>query len=165
MIDRTLFTPQHDDPPHPVPIDDLCTVPTSEMAYLLADALNTNGDVLEIGSGSGFQCAVLAERCRSVVSIECRLHEIAHKLPNHVALIVGNGYEYDTGEEFDGVLVTFATSAISPVWATQVKDGGRLVVPLQIGTTCRISVYERHGDELHLMEAIGYAPFAEGVQA
>lgn len=134
------------------------------MAYLLADCLGECKDVLEIGTGSGFQCAVLAERFRSVVSIECEPYPIAHKLPDHVALIVGNGYEFNTGEEFDGVLVTFAASSVSPVWAKQVRLGGRLVIPLQIGSCCRISVYQRDENGLRLIDTIGYAPFTEGVK-
>lgn len=171
MIDRSQFTPDGDNPPFAVPIDDLCTVPTEWMAILLADLLigdrdPSKMDVLEIGTGSGYQTAVLAERCRSVLSID--LHtadDVAGKLPDHVGLMKGNGYEIDTGEEFDGVLVTFGSKAVSPIWFKQVKNGGRLVVPIESGGMCRISVYEKVGSGIVLIDVAGYAGFTPGAEA
>lgn len=171
MINRSQFTPDGDNPPFAVPIDDLCTVPTEWMAILLADLLigdrdSSKMDVLEIGTGSGYQTAILAERCRSVVSIDLQTaDEVAARLPENVALIKGNGYEIETGEQFDGVLVTFGSKFISPVWARQVKDGGRLVVPIEAGGMSRISVYERVGSGLVLIDVAAYAGFTPGAEA
>src|SRR5580698_240769 len=120
VIDRCLFTPNHDNPPCAVPLGDLCTVPTEQMAYLLANLVigdrdASQLDLLEIGTGSGYESAVLSERCRSLVSIESSpVDDVAPKLPANVALIHANGYEYDTHEQFDGVLVTFGSKSISP---------------------------------------------------
>ena len=173
MVDRREFTPNHDDPPFAVPLDDLCTVPTQEMACLLAalllgdpnsaDALK---DVLEIGTGSGYQTAFLAERCRSVLTVDVKMQPSAARLPGNVAIVIANGYEYDSGEEFDGVLVTFGASHVSMVWAKQVKDGGKIVVPLVSSNgVSRISVYERRGNRLELLEVAAYAPFTPGAEA
>lgn len=168
MIDRRLFTPDGSNPPFPVPLSDICTVPTPEMAYLLADLVCGEGaelkDILEIGTGSGYQAAVLAERCRSVVSIDVTLYPgVAEKLPSNVALMMGSGYEIDTGEEFDGVLVTFGSSAISPIWVAQVKDGGRLVVPVRCSESYAITVYGRKGESLDLVDRVAYAGFTPGI--
>ena len=169
MIDRSLFTPDGSNPPFPVPISDICTVPTPEMAYLLADLVVGDRvakqlDILEFGTGSGYQAAVLAERCRAVLSIDIRLYPgTAERLPENVALMVGSGYEVETGERFDGVLVTFGSSGVSPKWFAQTKEGGRLVVPLFCGDSCAISVYERHGDDLQLVDRVAYAGFTPGV--
>lgn len=170
MIDRCQFTPDGSNPPFPVPISDICSVPTEEMASLLADLVlgpDTNRrekDILEIGTGSGYQAAVLAERCRSLVSLDLQLSvEVAAKLPDHVALMAANGYEYDTGEQFDGVLVTFGAAYISAIWAKQLKDGARLVVPLECGSSSAITVYERRGAELKRVEVVAYAPFTKGI--
>lgn len=171
MINRSSFTPDGDNPPFAVPIDDLCTVPTEWMAILLADLLigdrdPSKMDVLEIGTGSGYQTAVLAERCRSVVSIDLQTSDaVAKKLPDHVALIKGNGYEVDTEEQFDGVLVTFGSKWVSPIWCKQVRNGGRLVVPIEIGGTCRISVYEKVGGGIVLIDVAAYAAFTPGAEA
>ena len=171
MIDRCLFTPDGTNPPCAVPINDLCTVPTEQMAYLLADLVIGDRDpkqldLLEIGTGSGYEAAILSERCRSLVSIEINmLPEVAARLSENVALIHANAYEFDTQEQFDGVLVTFGSSSISPVWMKQLKNGARLVVPLVNGDTSQIRLYERRGDVLKLLEIVGYAEFTEGIQA
>jgi protein-L-isoaspartate O-methyltransferase len=177
MINRCLFTPNGDNPPTPVPLDDLCTVPTEEMAHLLANlvlggdddpglTVISYKDVLEIGTGSGYQAAILAERCRSLLSIDVRMQSSAAlHLPPHVALMVANGYEYDSGELFDAVLVTFGASRIAQAWVKQTKIGGRLVIPLDTGSGCRISVYERTADGLELLDVVAYAYFTPGAEA
>jgi protein-L-isoaspartate(D-aspartate) O-methyltransferase len=170
VIDRTQFTPDGSNPPFPVPINDICTVPTSEMAYLLRNlVLGESGatkDILEIGTGSGFQTAVLAESCRSVVSLDIeRRAGVAEKLPSNVALVIANGYEWDSSEQFDGVLVTFATTALSMNWIRQTKSGGLLVVPLQRGLSCAISVFQKVGSGLILVDVVAYAPFTQGAEA
>jgi protein-L-isoaspartate(D-aspartate) O-methyltransferase len=159
-VDRKLFTPDGTDPDYPVLIREGCTVPTSGMAYMLADALGTGTSVLEIGTGSGFQTAVLADRFVDVVSVEMQpVPGVQEKLPASVTLIVAGGCTYDSGEQFDGVVVTFAAREIAPAWIKQLRDGGRMVVPLQIGNSCRISVYVKIGARLHLDAVLGYALF------
>lgn len=133
---------------------------------LIGDRDASKMDVLEIGTGSGYQTAVLAERCRSIVSIDLQTtEEVAQRLPDHVALMKGNGYEVDTGEQFDGVLVTFGSKAVSPIWFRQVKNGGRLVVPIEVGGTCQISVYEKVGSGIILIDVAAYAGFTPGAEA
>lgn len=167
MIDRSLFCPQQENPPWPVPLTPTCTVPTEGMAYMLADLLNTCGDVLEIGTGSGYQTAVLAERCRSVVSVEINpQNQVQQKLPSHVVLFNADGCIFHTDNEFDGILVTFGANALYDVWHRQLKEGGRLVVPLKMGdATCQISVYEKRNGLLQLIDAVAYAPFTGEVRA
>jgi len=180
MIDRCLFTPNGDNPPFPVPLDDLCTVPTEGMAVMLADLVIGIGtatefqkkmfektlDVLEIGTGSGYQAAILAERCRSVFSVDVQLHTKAvAQLPENVVLMTANGYEFDSGEQFDGMLVTFGAARISQSWVKQTKIGGRLVVPLDTGTGYRISIYGRTEEGLRLLDVVAYANFTPGAEA
>ncbi len=177
MIDRCLFTPNGDNPPFPVPLDDLCTVPTEEMARLLANlvlggdddpglTVVSYKDILEIGTGSGYQAAILAERCRSVFSVDVKLQPNAATLtPSNVVLMTADGYEFDSGEQFDGVLVTFGAARIAESWVKQTKVGGRLVIPLDTGTGCRISVYERTKHGLELLDVVAYANFTPGAEA
>lgn len=169
MIDRSLYTPDGSNPPFPVPINDICTVPTQGMAYLLRDMVMSGKrdiDLLEIGTGSGFQTAVLAESCRSVVSLDIeRQPKVAERLPGNVALVIANGYEWDSNEQFDGVLVTFATTSLSTNWIRQTKSGGRLVVPLLRGASCAISVFHKVGSGLILVDVVAYAPFTQGAEA
>ena len=165
-IDRAQFLPsQVPDGDFPVQLSDTFSVPSERMAYLLAGLLETNGSVLEIGTGSGYQTAVLAEMCRDVVSIEsCPRPGVSQKLPNNVALIYGDGFTFNSGSEFDGILVTFAANRIPSTWGKQLKQGGRLIVPELVGTSCRISVYERVGDTLALDRVVAYANFTDAIQ-
>ena len=163
-VDRRLFTPDGSDPDFPVPITEDCTVPTSQMAEMLAAALGTGTSVLELGTGSGFQTAVLASRFADVVSVEVQpLPGVQEKLPANVTLIAADGCTYDSGEQFDAVLVTFAAREVAPVWVKQIREDGRLVVPLRIGNSSRISVYVKRGDRLHLEVVLGYAQFTRRV--
>lgn len=163
MIERSQFTAGAGDPPHAVPLSENCTVPTAEVAYLLRDLLATDGRVLEIGTGSGYQTAVLAEKCFEVVSIEKQPRTgIEELLPANVTIIRDvDGCEYDTGEKFDGVLVTFAAHRIMHAWFTQLRDGGRLVVPLKSGRLAKLCTYVKRNGRLELLEVTAYAPFTE----
>ena len=167
-VDRKLFTPDGSDPDWPVPITDDCTVPTSTMAEMLAGAmvgpLGACASVLEIGTGSGFQTAVLASRFADVVSVEVQpLPGVQEKLPANVTLIVADGCTYDSGEQFEAVLVTFAAREIAPVWVEQLRDDGTLIVPLRIGNSCRISLYRKNCGRLWLCGVLGYAAFTPQV--
>lgn len=161
MIDRALFTPDGSNPPYPVPLSSTQTVPTEEMAHLFASLVGS-GSVLEIGTGSGYQTAVLAEQCSVVVTIEIEpIPGTAELLPANVAVIEGDGLTYDTGEQFDAVLVTCAATRIAHSWFRQVREGGKLVVPLrtQGSGLCRVCVYEKQQGSLILQDIPLYAPF------
>src|SRR5271165_305982 len=164
-IDRKQFTPDGLDPAVPVVISPYCTVPTEAMALMLAGLVGPCESVLEIGTGSGYQAAVLAERCKEVVSVEVQpVAGLANKLPSNVVLIHGDGCTLDTGDEFDAVLVTFAAPRIMHSWFKQVRDAGRLVIPLKVGGTCRICVYEKCDKQLILATVQAYANFTQMVE-
>lgn len=165
-LDRSQFLPPGtEDGDFPVVLSETCSVPSKRMAYLLAGLLDTDGSVLEIGTGSGYMAAVLAQWCREVVSIEAQPRPgLDGCLPKNVALIQANGMTYDTEQEYDGVLVSFAVTGIASVWVSQLKEGGRLVVPLQIGCSCRITCYEKCAGMLELREVTAYAPFTAAVE-
>lgn len=160
MINRSLFTPDGISTDAPAGISPTMSVPSERMANLLCDLLETNGKVLEIGTGSGYQTAVLSERCHEVVSLELQpLHEVPAKLPGNVTLITANGCSFDCHEEFDGILVTFAAPKVFDVWVKQLKEGGRLVVPLRVGSCCRITVYTKQDGKLKYVDTASYAHF------
>jgi protein-L-isoaspartate(D-aspartate) O-methyltransferase len=112
--------------------------------------------ILEIGTGSGYQAAVLAQLGCSVVSVErhaelagaarIRLDELG--LGGHVEIVVGDGsVGRPEDAPFDGIVVTAAAPAIPAALPGQLADGGRLVVP----------VGARHGQELLLVVRRGDA--------
>jgi protein-L-isoaspartate(D-aspartate) O-methyltransferase len=106
------------------------------MVRLLCEALELAGDekVLDVGTGSGYQAAVLAELAREVHSIEV-IPELAHearaRLPGTVQVHVGDG-SFGLPEEapFDAIAVAAAAAAAPPALLEQLAPDGRLVIPV-----------------------------------
>jgi protein-L-isoaspartate(D-aspartate) O-methyltransferase len=94
--------------------------------------------VLEVGTGSGYQAAVLAEIAVKVYSIEIvepLAHEAAERLARlgyrNVEVRAGDGYQgWPEAAPFDGIMVTAAAPRIPEALKQQLKDGGRLVIPV-----------------------------------
>jgi protein-L-isoaspartate(D-aspartate) O-methyltransferase len=98
--------------------------------------------VLEIGTGSGYQAAVLSVLAQKVYSIEIipelaetargRLAALGYK---NVEVIVGDGnLGWSQGGPYNAIIVTAAAPQIPPALIEQLAEGGRLVLPVEIGT-------------------------------
>ena len=124
----------------PLPIGHGQTISQPVIVALMTDLLNVKaGDkVLEIGTGSGYQAAVLAEIVKSVYSmeiIEPLGKEAAERLASlgygNVKVKVGDGYYgWPEAAPFDAIVVTAAASHVPPPLIAQLKPGGRMVIPL-----------------------------------
>jgi len=125
---------------YPLPIDEGQTISQPYIVALMTQCLNLKkGEkVLEIGTGSGYQAAVLAHLTDKVYSIEIReklakkASETLKKLNyNHVHVKWGDGYfgwkEY---APFDAIIVTCAANHVPPPLLKQLKERGRLIIPL-----------------------------------
>ena len=125
---------------HPLPIDEGQTISQPYVVALMTEALRLKPSdrVLEIGTGSGYQAAILAEIVKEVYTIEIRkklaekaekrLKEMGYK---NVKVKYGDGYfGWEEYTPFDAIIITAAANHIPPSLIKQLKEGGRLIIPL-----------------------------------
>lgn len=128
---------------YPLPIDEGQTISQPYIVALMTQhlRLKRGEKVLEIGTGSGYQAAVLAHLTDKVYSIEIR-ENLAKKAAqtlselnyNQVHVKWGDGYfGWEEYAPFDAIIVTCAANHIPPSLLKQLKEGGRLIIP--VGST------------------------------
>ena len=124
----------------PLPIGYGQTISQPYIVAIMTDLMRVrpNDAVLEIGTGSGYQAAILAELAKSVYTIEIieplgkQAHERLQRLGfRNVLTKVGDGYYgWEQYAPFDSIIVTAAASQIPPPLIKQLKPGGRMVIPV-----------------------------------
>jgi protein-L-isoaspartate(D-aspartate) O-methyltransferase len=125
---------------HPLPIGSGQTISQPYIVALSADLLDPKAQdsVLEVGTGSGYQAALLAEMVRQVYSIElieslgtaaaARLAEMGYR---NIEVRIGDGYAgWPEKAPFDAIVVTAAAPQVPPALVAQLKTGGRMVIPV-----------------------------------
>ncbi len=160
-IPRHRFLPKPDDSgaygDYPLPIGAGQTISQPYMVALMTECLRLSGEerVLEIGTGSGYQAAVLAELALEVYTIE-RFEDLAQRARlvleelgyQNVQAVVGDGSEgYPDAAPYDRIIVTAAAPDITRPWLDQLKDGGRLVVPLGDRWSQNLTIVTKRGDK------------------
>jgi protein-L-isoaspartate(D-aspartate) O-methyltransferase len=124
----------------PLPIGHGQTISQPYIVALMTDMLRLEPDhrVLEIGTGSGYQTAILSLLCERVYSMEVvkelseaaaeRLERLGY---NNIETCTGSGYDgWAVHAPYDGIIVTAAATHIPPALLDQLKAGGRLVIPV-----------------------------------
>jgi protein-L-isoaspartate(D-aspartate) O-methyltransferase len=125
---------------HPLPIGHGQTISQPYIVALMTDLINVGPDdtVLEVGTGSAYQAAILAKLVRQVYSIEIieplaaqaeeRLQRLGY---SNVETRLGDGYYgWPEAAPFDAIIVTAAASHVPPPLIQQLKPGGRMVIPV-----------------------------------
>lgn len=166
FVDKSLRGKAYGD--YPLPIGEGQTISQPYVVALMTEALNLKSSdrVLEIGTGSGYQAAVLAEIVREVFTIEIRerLKESASKLFNelgykNVKTKYADGYfGWEEYAPFDAVIITASANHIPPPLIKQLKEGGRLIIP--IGSTVyyqTLTLLTKRGGELEVKQMGGVA--------
>jgi protein-L-isoaspartate(D-aspartate) O-methyltransferase len=125
---------------YPLPIGEGQTISQPYIVGLMTQSLQLKSSdrVLEIGTGSGYQAAVLAEIVKDVYSIEIKekLAQKAAKLLSilgytNVTVKAGDGYYgWEEHAPFDAIIVTAAAEKIPPPLIEQLKEGGKIILPL-----------------------------------
>ncbi|MDO9243379.1 MAG: protein-L-isoaspartate(D-aspartate) O-methyltransferase [Rhodocyclaceae bacterium] len=138
----------------PVPIGHGQTISQPYIVALMTDLVAPRADsvILEVGTGSGYQAAVLAELVRQVYSVEIigALAESASALLGwlgyaNVMVRHADGYQgWAEHAPYDGILVTAAAPHVPPPLIAQLKPGGRLVIPIGLpGHVQQLKVIEK----------------------
>ncbi len=143
-VERHLFVPQsfvkaaYTD--QALPIGEGQTISQPYIVAFMTEALNIQPSdrVLEIGTGSGYQAAILAELCKEVYTIEIirKLGKRADSLLStlnykNIFVRIGDGYQgWPEGAPFDAIIVTCSPSQVPQPLQDQLKEGGRMIIPI-----------------------------------
>lgn len=157
QVPRSTFVAAEDaerayrDEPIPIPHDQVTTQPSLSAKMIEALGLSGPERVLEIGTGYGYQTALLARLTRLVVTVE-RFADLAERarrnladqgVPN-VRVLVGDGTQgVEEYAPYDAVLVSAAFPEVPPPLVEQLKHGGRLVQPIGSGGADNVALFER----------------------
>ncbi|HEX8814826.1 MAG TPA: protein-L-isoaspartate(D-aspartate) O-methyltransferase [Terriglobales bacterium] len=156
FVARDLWSEAYEDHPLPIGDDQTLSQPYIVAAMLEALKLTPSATVLEVGTGSGYQTAILAEIAKRVFSIE-RLPGLAdpaakrlsHLGYENVTIVVGDGSlglpEY---APYDGIVVSAASPAVPPALLGQLKENGRMIIPVGPSQAQRLYLIQKHNGEI-----------------
>ena len=173
FVPHALVDRAYDD--EPLPIGDGQTISQPYIVALMTElaAVRPGARVLEVGTGSGYQAAVLAELANEVYSIE-----IVERLAKHAGATLrrlgydrikvrqGDGYRgWPDAAPFDAILVTSAPRSVPAPLLEQLAPGGRLVIPVG-GATQVLEVHQRTADGIVVERhaAVAFVPMTGEAQ-
>jgi protein-L-isoaspartate(D-aspartate) O-methyltransferase len=178
---RHLFVPkllQHRaHQPSALPIGHGQTISKPFTVGLMTSLLELQGHehVLEVGTGSGYQAAILARLARSVISVE-RIRPLAERSRvmlaklgvENINILAHDGSEgVHDHAPFDAIMVTACASSVPTHLVSQLKDGGHLLIPISKGNDQILYRYRRQGEEVSIEESVScrFVPLLSGVSA
>ena len=180
-VPRHLFVPkllQHRaHQPSALPIGHGQTISKPFTVGLMTSLLELQGHehVLEVGTGSGYQAAILARLARSVISVE-RIRPLAERSRvmlaklgvENINILAHDGAEgVHDHAPFDAIMVTACASSVPTHLVSQLKDGGHLLIPISKGNDQILYRYRRQGEEVSIEESVScrFVPLLSGVTA
>jgi protein-L-isoaspartate(D-aspartate) O-methyltransferase len=184
FVDAALVTQAYEDTSLPIGHGQTISKPSvvARMIELLTDGGNARrsgslGQTLEIGTGCGYQAAVLAQLSRQVISVERlrALHDKARELLaplrlTNLRLVYGDGMlGHAPNAPYDSIIAAAGGDALPPEWLAQLAVGGRLVSPVREAGSARqlLMVVDRTetGFAQQAFEAVRFVPLKSGLVA
>ncbi len=142
----------------PIGYEQTISQPLMVAVMLEAMELRSGGRVLEVGTGSGYQAAVLARLAAHVVSVE-RVRELADSAcarlealgcSNVEVHLAGEQLGWPAGAPYDAIVVAASAPSAPPVLIEQLAEGGRLVVPVGSPFEQRLAIVHRRGQQVEV---------------
>jgi protein-L-isoaspartate(D-aspartate) O-methyltransferase len=180
FVDAALVTQAYEDTSLPIGHGQTISKPSvvARMIELLMGGHNARASgrldrVLEVGSGCGYQAAVLACVARQVLSVERvkPLHDKARELMaplriSNVRLVYGDGMlGHPPNAPYDGIIAAAGGDALPAAWTEQLAVGGRIVAPVRDGDRQVLVVVDRHehGLQRTVHEVVQFVPLRSGL--
>jgi protein-L-isoaspartate(D-aspartate) O-methyltransferase len=183
FVDSALATQAYEDTSLPIGLGQTISKPSvvARMLSVLYEGARARvsgqlGRVLEIGTGCGYQTALLGQMAQRVLSIERLkpLHDKARtnlgvQRAGHIRLVYGDGrLGHPPNAPYDSIIAAAGGSELPPAWLEQLADGGRLVAPMhsRAGAGQVLMVVDRIGDEFRrsMHEAVHFVPLKSGIE-
>ena len=172
-VPRAQFVPPdlaehaYQDAPLPIPHGQVTTQPSLVAQMVEALELSSSDRVLEIGTGFGWQTAVLARLAGEVWSVErwediartARMHLERHGVDNATVVIGDGSAGLREHAPYDAILVAAAFPKVPAPLVEQVADGGRLVQPIGLGGADEVVLFEKRGGVLERIHLVTGAHF------
>lgn len=175
FVDEALASRAYEDTALPIGFGQTISQPwvVARMTDLLLEA-GRPAKVLEVGTGCGYQTAVLAPLVGQLFSIE-RIDALVRKARERIRLLnlgrvrirLGDGWEgWPSEAPFDGVLVAAAAPNLPEALLQQLSEGGRLIMPVGVEGGQRLLRVTRRGDvfEQEVLDGVSFVPLIAGVR-
>ncbi len=179
-VPRHLFVPKllshRAHQPSALPIGYGQTISKPFTVGLMTSLLELKGHekVLEVGSGSGYQGAILAHLAREVISVE-RIAPLADRARetletlglSNITVLAHDGITgYADHAPFDAIMVTACAPHLPPHLISQLKDGGHLLIPITTGDDQILYRYQRQGQEVVVEQSVScrFVPLLNGIK-
>jgi len=169
FVPAAYITRAYDDAPIPIPHQQVTTQPSLSAAMIAALGLTGTEEVFEVGTGYGYQTALLARLAARVVSIDIwpdlaaqARRNLAAQGVGYVVVLTGDGTEGAPDfAPFDAIVVSAACPRVPSPLAAQLKIGGRLVQPVGPGGAERIILYQKEQHGLRRVRIVTAASFVQ----
>jgi protein-L-isoaspartate(D-aspartate) O-methyltransferase len=172
-VPRHLFVPEgvrhraYEDAPIPIGYGQTASQPSLQALYLQILEPGSDDRALEIGTGSGYLTALLALTCDRVYSVE-RVRELSVRARHaidalgikNVALLVGDGsIGWRKFAPYDLIIVSAASPEVPRALQDQLREGGRMLIPVGTREEQELILVRREGKELHRERVLDHCTF------